>query len=423
MPFENANALIRTIIEIMYFTALVLSMIGILLSLTERKRHLSFFLNLILFLFSLLILSSLVSGRRDDIPLCIFLYRSNVLFHFLIPTLSIILSLLLLGHLIKARKDHLSKMSLKESFDHLPIGICIYEKNGLPRLVNHAMQDISLSLTDENLLNGEKFYSEIERLSLEQNPQFLADIPGPILEIDHRIYSFCKETFHLNRKEYKEIILTEITRQHELSLKLEKANQELTAYNRRLKEYGDRIEELTIRQETLSFKIKVHDRLGQLLIQTESMLNKNLTEEEKESLLSLWKKDLFAFESMEEKEANDTYRELMKAMDNIGVTVRIQGERPTNRLGRRILVQALVECGTNCVKHAKGNRVNATVSSYHGYTIVAIENNGLPPEKEIEEKGGLASLRTLVEKEGGTMDIESFPKFRLRISYPEEENG
>lgn len=422
MPFENASVIIKTTIEILYFTALVLSTIGILLSVAEKKRRLTLFLNLLLFPFSLLILSSLINGRRDDIPLCIFLIQSDILFHFLISSLSILLSLLLFGYLLKKGKDHLSKMSLKESFDYLPIGTCIYEKNGLPRLVNHAMQDISLKLRDENLLNARTFYSEIEKQRLKRTSDHPMEEQIPILELDGKIYSFGKETFHLNRKEYGEIIATEITKQHNLSLQLEKANQELRSYNRRLKEYGERIEELTIRQETLSFKINVHDSLGQLLIQTESMLKKELTEEEKETLLSIWKKDLFAFESMEEKETNDTYKELMKAMDDIGVTIKIQGERPTDRTGRRITVNALIECGTNTVKHAKGNRVNAFFSADHGFTTMTVENNGIPPQKEIEEKGGLASLRTLVEKEGGTMEIESFPKFRLIIRYPEEEN-
>lgn len=55
---------------------------------------------------------------------------------------------------------------------------------------------------------------------------------------------------------------------------------------------------------------------------------------------------------------------------------------------------------------------------------VVFTNNGNPPESEIVEKGGLATLRSMVEAAGGTMEIGTENGFELRISLSKEtEDG
>ena len=48
--------------------------------------------------------------------------------------------------------------------------------------------------------------------------------------------------------------------------------------------------------------------------------------------------------------------------------------------------------------------------------IYILKSNGLPPQGEISETGGLLSLRAMVEKENGKMKIESTPQVQLTIS-------
>ena len=52
--------------------------------------------------------------------------------------------------------------------------------------------------------------------------------------------------------------------------------------------------------------------------------------------------------------------------------------------------------------------------------IVTFTNNGEAPAGEIEEKGGLASLRELTEKVGGTMTVCTGPSFAIRLELPKE---
>lgn len=44
-----------------------------------------------------------------------------------------------------------------------------------------------------------------------------------------------------------------------------------------------------------------------------------------------------------------------------------------------------------------------------------VTNNGSVPAGEIREGSGLTSLRLMVEKAGGRMRVEAFPRFRLMI--------
>lgn len=55
------------------------------------------------------------------------------------------------------------------------------------------------------------------------------------------------------------------------------------------------------------------------------------------------------------------------------------------------------------------------------YYIIVINNDGKKPTEDIVERGGLSSLRILVEKTGGKMTIESKPIFKLILELKESQ--
>jgi hypothetical protein len=65
------------------------------------------------------------------------------------------------------------------------------------------------------------------------------------------------------------------------------------------------------------------------------------------------------------------------------------------------------------------------VKLYSTYTHFIIEytNDGLQPEGEISEGGGLSSLRQSVETAGGIMETDIYPKFILRLKIPSKEEA
>ena len=53
--------------------------------------------------------------------------------------------------------------------------------------------------------------------------------------------------------------------------------------------------------------------------------------------------------------------------------------------------------------------------------------NDLPcgkiPERQIVEGGGLSTLRRRIERAGGRMVVQSFPKFQLTVTVPKGKEG
>ena len=76
---------------------------------------------------------------------------------------------------------------------------------------------------------------------------------------------------------------------------------------------------------------------------------------------------------------------------------------------------------TNCVNHAKGNRVTVEIAEHFNIYTVTITNNGEPPKHRIVEGGGLSNLRRSVEAAGGEMYISHSPAFALILSLPRKE--
>ena len=160
--------------------------------------------------------------------------------------------------------------------------------------------------------------------------------------------------------------------------------------------------------------------LGKLLLLSKMKLSESMSKEDKEKLISEWDIAIAGFGLDSNKE--DTFKELMDAANSIGVKIIIDGNKINNPRIRKILIAASIETMTNLVSHAKGDELYISLKEEGPYFVAIFTNNGKRPEKAIIEGGGLSSLRALVEKEYGIMEIESKPRFLLKISLPYKNN-
>ena len=426
MNYITAPYVVQTLISILYFSLIIFSLcIAFLCSHHKHKYVFIITESRITIFFSILLIGCLTYFDIDDIskldPVSTFAVSIPVSIDFLLLSLFTLLNLFITIVLIRNRKNTISKMSIKEAFDDLPCGICFYEASGVTRLVNSKRNDFSIRITGEYLLNGKKFISILTDENIKRNSLSHQEEEEYIISLDDHVYSFRRREHQLSDKSLYEIIATDITRKHQLSRELNKKNKELSSFNKRMRQYGETIEELTIEKETLSAKRNIHDKLGKLLILSRQSLDKDRTEEEKEVLLSTWKNTLIAFESMKENESNDTYDELFKAAKDIGISIIFSGRRPESRKGKKIAAKAIIECMTNTIKHAKGNEVYVSFKERNRFIEIQITNNGEQPKEEIKEGGGLSSLRLLIEREGGSMQIISFPRFEMNITIEKGE--
>lgn len=426
MNYITAPYVVQTLISILYFSLIIFSLCTAFLCSHHKHKYVFIITeSRITIFFSILLIGCLTYFDIDDIskldPLSTFAVSIPVSIDFLLLSLFTLLNLFITIVLIRNRKNTISKMSIKEAFDDLPCGICFYEASGVTRLVNSKRNDFSIRITGEYLLNGKKFINILTDENIKRNSLSHQEEEEYIISLDDHVYSFRRREHQLSDKFLYEIIATDITRKHQLSRELNKKNKELSSFNKRMRQYGETIEELTIEKETLSAKRNIHDKLGKLLILSRQSLDKDRTEEEKEVLLSTWKNTLIAFESMKENESNDTYDELFKAAKDIGISIIFCGRRPESRKGKKIAAKAIIECMTNTIKHAKGNEVYVSFKERNRFIEIQITNNGEQPKEEIKEGGGLSSLRLLIEREGGSMQIISFPRFEMNITIEKGE--
>ena len=323
----------------------------------------------------------------------------------------------------RSDKRHLSRMSVKESFDNLPSGICFYEESGLLRLANVKIDELCVKITGKPLLSGADFWNTLtsgtpispsERVGSGETPMIRTE--------DGKVFSFERIEHGIDGKKVYEIVATDITRRYRLSEDLADKNKELAMLNRRMRAYGENIRELTAEKETLNAKIRIHDELGKLLLSTRKSLSEHLTRKEKQELLSAWKTDILAIGSAKAEKVTDTYGGLYAAAKSVGVTLKITGRKPDEKNLKKIVVTASIECITNAVRHAKGNAVNVELTEKGSFLKIYVTNNGEPPKTTIKEGGGFSSLRQLVEREGGTMTVKSRPYFILEITLPKGES-
>lgn len=424
MTFASAPNYLQKSILIAFLLAVVLSVCVMHLTFKRKMKWLYALVCAITSLssvFSLISILSFVKTYDGDEYHVISMFAANVPLWVLFIIANVIIALAIvifaIGH--KHVKTRLSNMSVKESFDTLPSGICFAKKNGIPRLVNVKINDLCIETTGKTLLDANKFWSVLtgekslvcaERVRLGNKP-IVKTQTG-------QVYSFKRLEHFINGEPIYEIIATDVTRRYALSVDLSKKNKEIESFNKRMREYGENIEELTAQKETLNAKIRTHDELGKLLLTTRKTLAANPSAEEKRRLLATWQKDLACFLSTKESMYSDTYGGLFRAAKAVGVTVEVEGEKPCDKRLKKIVVTSAIECITNTVKHAKGDFIHLKLTDKGSVLQIEITNNGTPPNGKIIEGGGFSSLRALCEREGGRMTIASSPEFLLTIVLP-----
>ena len=89
-------------------------------------------------------------------------------------------------------RTHITPMSVKESVDTLPAGLCCSFDDGFPKLVNRRMEEICRSVTGEPLRDAEDFYRVLLSRALEtsaeivivhvrtESTSLLVTLPGPL---------------------------------------------------------------------------------------------------------------------------------------------------------------------------------------------------------------------------------------------------
>ena len=422
MSFLSSPFYVQQIIVILFILALFLSILSIFLSILFCKKAVLITLSSISLIFSFILVflsmrGSYLHQMEEEVfePSYSFLKLPLWLF-FLFVMFLFLLLILEFVYFFFWRKKNLSPLSIKESFDTLPMGICFYEDNGLIRLSNTEMDDASFLLDKEALLNGSTFYECLEKKEIPDVTYLSISPQEVILQKDEKVLSFRHYLHKIEKKNIHEIDESDITKTYELTKELEKKTKELQRLQKRLLSYEKNAKELITEREILETKIHIHGNLGKLLLITKEKMKQNLSHSEKEELLLLWEKGIDDFLTNEKEEKKDGLQVLEETARRIGIEIIFQGERfEKDSQEEKILLHAVHESLTNAVKHAQAKTLFATLKKENLHDIIEIRNDGILPKKEILEGGGLSSLRKLVEENLDKMEIVSKDAFLLRI--------
>ena len=422
MSFLSSPFYVQQIIVILFILALFLSILSIFLSILFCKKAGLITLSSISLIFSFILVFLSMRGSylyqmEEEVFEPSYSFLKLPLWVFLLFVMFLFLLLIMeFVYFFFWRKKNLSPLSIKESFDTLPMGICFYEDNGLIRLSNTEMDDASFLLDKEALLNGSTFYEHLEKKEISDVTYLSISPQEVILQKDEKVLSFRHYLHQIEKKDIHEIDESDITKTYELTKELEKKTKELQRLQKRLLSYEKNAKELITEKEILETKIHIHGNLGKLLLITKEKMKQSLSHSEKEELLLLWEKGISAFLTSEKEEKKDGLQVLEETAKRIGIEIVFQGERfEKDSQEEKILLQAIHESLTNAVKHAQAKTLFVTLKKENLHDIIEIRNDGILPKKEILEGGGLSSLRKLVEENLGKMEIVSKDAFLLRI--------
>ena len=147
--------------------------------------------------------------------------------------------------------------AIKESFDTLPMAVCFFDGDGIARLVNRRMLEVSEQL----LGSGAQTLCEL-MAALEKPPEGIEPLEGgkSVYRFpDGRVLRFCEsKVTDPYGNAYTEVTASDVTELIELENELKAENASLEEANRRIRELSRAMPELIREEETLAMKMRVH---------------------------------------------------------------------------------------------------------------------------------------------------------------------
>ena len=310
---------------------------------------------------------------------------------------------------IRTRNRSLTLMSVKECMDELPVGICFYWDGGLTKLTNRRMNSIACKLTGSGIMDADEFQKIV--FSGKEAP-ILRTEDGAALSFVHREDTLDGRTIH-------ELLAFDVTREYRLTEELREKQKKVLNINKRLKALNSVIQFVTMDRETLQIKIHIHDSFGKMLLMTRHFLTAPDQTDTKE-MLSLWRRNTALLKDEERESWQEPCFFSLTHADSLGIRIELSGELPEDETLISVADTAITVHVTNVLRHAEGDTAFVSIEKTPEGYVMRFTNNGTPPRAPVKESGGLANLRRLTEKIGGTMTINRSPQFEMILHLPEK---
>lgn len=302
--------------------------------------------------------------------------------------------------------------AIKESFDQLPTAVCFFDNLGGIVLCNRQMYRLSQYLFQSDM----QYLGEV-KIALASPPDGvvrLSDMEDTYRFPDKTVWQFewTKVTDRYGEV-YTQLTAADITELHRALVQLADDNRKLDEDAKKLRELSENVEAVAKEKELLAAKSAMHDSLAASITVTKQYLAGDLGEVDAGMVLQEWEKSI----AFREAALLSVKEKLFHDAKSSGVMVQMKGEEPKGSAADLMYV-AMQVCLNNAIQYAQATELEINIwNNADNYTVM-IGNNGKQPEQTIMEGGGLTNLRHRIEAAGGTMNVQSLPKFSLIIDIP-----
>lgn len=147
-------------------------------------------------------------------------------------------------------KNEITRFSIKESMDQLPMGLCFSHTNGVILLANRSMNALCHQIVGRDLQDAERLWAAISGREPLHNAERVFVKGEQVLRFpDGTVRAFRRETILIEGTPIVQITAVDITEPFSLTEKLQVQNAALDEMNARLRRYGENVEELVRKQE------------------------------------------------------------------------------------------------------------------------------------------------------------------------------
>lgn len=316
----------------------------------------------------------------------------------------------------------INNSSIKEAFDNLPTGVCFFNEAGLSVLCNRAMHRFCFAVCGKDV----QFITDLQDCLAED----FVPIDGVVK--DGKVFSLLGGTaWQLEKRTirnedqhtYTQFIALDVTELQQNRVELTEENDQLRKAQIQLKRLSANVVTVTREEEILNTKMRVHDEMGRCLLEARKYLKEDTDRSIPEDVLFSWQKAVSMLKYNNEADDEDMLLQVRQTCKSVRLEFQQTGNLPKEENAAYLLTCAVRECVTNAVRYAEASVLCACFTETEGAATVVLTNNGKPPETQIVEGGGLSTLRHRVERAGGSMHVQSLPKFQLTVTVPKNKGG
>lgn len=368
-------------------------------------------------------------------------------------------------------QENLSRFSMKQAFDTFPEGLAIGRQHGNIYIINSRMRAIMADkglvpdkrssgimvafrrMIKENMLASQKQVGQetsslaqiFEETQQKQEAELAAKSPWAVLdqfrqkrrrvsplegtklpskfrsfESQGRVYRYTEEAFKIGRKDYAQILLSDITQESDLILQIKEKNSQLEKSNQQLEDMLQNLEEIERDQEKRRMRNRIHDVMGQRL----SILHSSLQQMDRKEDVPLTElvnllEDMV--EDLNEPETFDyqlRFQNIQNTAAIVGTRLRQEGVIPKNEEVASVFMQILREAVTNAIRHGQAYEVTAKFAEDEAYYYLDIANSGSLPLQRPQEGEGITGMRHKLANLAGSLEISAQDEFTIKIKVP-----